>query len=217
MAEHRCLLFRRVGFGALAVFSSDQIAEAYLNGDLLYSDILVTDVVPAELPQLAGIITLEAVNPASHPAILARANYIPMAFLSDTERQLEILALLDSEIVLSVDEVPGCQIYFFDATSFSSAFRSELLELNAPPELVIQAIDDFGAIVVTDLAGLVAEDIRFVGGKVANFRFLCREYPELSPDALAFTFGLWEEYLDQVLPSGMTLREEIATRLDPVV
>lgn len=201
--------------GRLRYFPADQIENAFFTGQLLPSDILLTDVVPAELPNLAGIITLNAINPASHPVLLAKASGIPMAFISESGDQEQLLSLADSEILISAGNNPRSKAQFVDVSAFSEADRSEILGLKVQPELQIQPIERMGSIVVSDLAGLSENDIQYVGGKAANFRFLRRELPDNSPDAIAFTFDLWEDYLNQPLPGGQTLREEISGRLAP--
>ncbi len=44
-------------------------------------------------------------------------------------------------------------------------------------------------------------DIGYVGGKAANFGILRRAIPDNSPKAMAFSFDLWNTFLDQSLPS----------------
>ncbi|NIP95547.1 MAG: hypothetical protein GWO24_19725, partial [Akkermansiaceae bacterium] len=60
----------------------------------------------------------------------------------------------------------------------------------------------------------VPEGIKFIGGKAANFGFLQRAIPRNSPrEARAFTFDLWNAYLDQAVAGGHSLRTEINNRL----
>jgi hypothetical protein len=63
--------------------------------------------------------------------------------------------------------------------------------------------------------GLVPTDIQYFGGKAANFGFLRRCVPTNSPVAIAFSFDLWDEFLNQTLLGGATLRAEIGRRLGP--
>ncbi|HYG36613.1 MAG TPA: PEP/pyruvate-binding domain-containing protein, partial [Clostridia bacterium] len=63
---------------------------------------------------------------------------------------------------------------------------------------------------------LVPSDIKFFGGKAANYAFLRRQVPSNSPPAIAFSFDLWDEFMNQTLPGKtQTLRQEIATMLAP--
>ena len=52
-------------------------------------------------------------------------------------------------------------------------------------------------------------EIGYFGGKASNFGILRGSIPNNSPVALTFSFDLWEEFLDQTLAGGNTLREEI--------
>jgi hypothetical protein len=62
---------------------------------------------------------------------------------------------------------------------------------------------------------LVPGDAKYFGGKAANFRLLRRTIPNNSPPAIAFSFDLWDQFMEQTLPNGKTLRAEIAERLAP--
>ena len=63
---------------------------------------------------------------------------------------------------------------------------------------------------------LVLGDIQFFGGKAANYGLLRRSVSNNCPVAVAFSFDLWEAFLDQVLPTGDSLRKEISQRLAPL-
>ena len=95
------------------------------------------------------------------------------------------------------------------------AYRAELLALKQPPELTIDAMATYGGIAIPDLGNVTPADIRHIGGKASNFGYLRRAVPDNSPDAIAFTFDLWNAYLDQTIAGGRTLRAEIAARLEP--
>src|SRR4030095_11929738 len=62
---------------------------------------------------------------------------------------------------------------------------------------------------------LTPADIRFFGGKGANYGLLRRSVPTNCPPAIALSFDLWDAFLQQTLPGGQTLRAEIASRLAP--
>lgn len=66
--------------GTLKYFAGSEIAAAYADGRLLPTDILLTDGVPAEVPFVAGIITLTPATPNSHVVILARSQQVPVVF-----------------------------------------------------------------------------------------------------------------------------------------
>ena len=71
--------------GELTYVEGDEIADAYRDGRLGPEDILLTDGVPAEIPPVAGIISLSPSTPNSHVAILAGTFSIPFAHLALAE------------------------------------------------------------------------------------------------------------------------------------
>ncbi len=92
-------------FGRLRHIASDQIQAAYGKGELLTGDILLTDAVPAEIPVLAGIISLSPSTPNSHVAILAASYGIPFVYLADGPTAAPALALRDHEVVLRTPSI----------------------------------------------------------------------------------------------------------------
>ena len=203
--------------GRLRYFAHDEIEAAYANGDLLPSDILLTDLVPAELPFVAGILTFTPTTPNSHVAILAESYGIPFAYLDDEPSRLAALELEGRQVAFRTSSgyFGSCNFSILDASTVPGDYTGEILDLKSPPELNLSSKAQTGSISVADLAAVWPEDIRHVGGKVANFGFLRRIIPENSPQAMAFTFDLWDDYMDQDL--GLrTLREEIALRLEPL-
>ena len=201
--------------GRMRYFDHDQIDAAYLSGELLPTDILVTDLVPAELPFVAGIISFAPTTPNSHVAILAESYGIPFVYIDNEPARQEAMNLEGGTVVLRTSgDFFACNLSLLDASSVPGEYLDEILALKDPPELEIGAKAANGAIAVADLSGVWPSDIRYVGGKAANFGFLRRVAPANSPDAIAFTFDLWDSYLDQAL-GGSTLRAEIAARLAP--
>jgi len=89
-----------------------------------------------------------------------------------------------------------------------------ILTLKAPPVLDIIAMQPFGAYSAPTV-GLSLTDIQYFGGKAANSSVLRQSIPASSPVSTAFSFDLWNGFLDQTLTGGNTLREEIALRLVP--
>ena len=83
MDSRQYLLFRGVGDWRNKIFPGDQIQSAYINGVLLPDDILMTDGVPAEVPYVAGIISLSPSTPNSHVAILSKTYGIPFVYLAN--------------------------------------------------------------------------------------------------------------------------------------
>jgi len=86
--------------GELKYFAAEEIDSAFLAGQLLPGDILLTDGVPAEVPLMAGILTLEPGTPNSHVAILARTFGVPFVHLVLTEDIDRAWALIGHRIGL---------------------------------------------------------------------------------------------------------------------
>ena len=202
--------------GRLRYFAHDEIEAAYASGDLLPTDILLTDLVPAELPFVAGILTLTPTTPNSHVAILAESYGIPFAYLEDEPSRSAALQLEGKQVAFRTSSgyFGSCNFSILDASTVPDDYADEILGLKSPPDLDLGSKLPAGSISVADLSTVWPEDIRHVGGKAANFGFLRRVIPESSPQAMAFTFDLWDDYMDQDL-GGRTLREEIALRLEP--
>lgn len=207
--------------GRLLFVPAEEIADSYRAGTLKPTDILLTDGVPAEVPFVAGIVTLSPATPNSHVAILAQSYGIPFVYIRIAEQQDKIRELVGREVVLRtrVDTLFTSPTYdqlgvgVYPVIGLEPSYRQEILALKQPPPLLIPPISSFGKISMQDLSDVGASDIRFVGGKAANFGFLRREIPNHSPNARAFTFDLWRAYLDQVLPGGIPLRTAIESRL----
>ena len=198
--------------GRLVFVEPNEIENAYIDGTLLSTDILLTTGIPAELPFVAGIIALAPTTPNSHVAILAQSYGIPFVYLREPNEQARALDMAGNEIVLRTRGY-NCTIDVFDVEGIEPAYRDEIVALKAPLPLSITPTKKYGAIAIPSLDDVLPEDIRFIGGKAANFGFLRRKIPQNSPNSMAFTFDLWNEYLNQILPGGKTLRTEITDRL----
>jgi hypothetical protein len=203
--------------GTLKFFTASEISAAYADGRLLPQDILLTDGIPAELPYLAGVITLAPATPNSHAVILAQSYGVPFVYLLHQYERDRAMGLVGQEIalrILSADRPEdGClvEIFALDAT-FDPAVKAQILALKAPPPVDITPMTPYGAYTAS-AENLVPADIRFFGGKAANFGLLRRTIPSNSPVAIAISFDLWNDFMAQVLPSGRTLRQEITNRL----
>jgi len=196
----------------------NQIEAAYLDGRLLPGDILLTDAVPAEIPVLAGIISLSASTPNSHVAILANTFAIPFVYLAEPKDAERAKALAGRSIVLRATPTYAwdTEVRLIDAQGgLTPEQTAQLQALKAPPDLKIKPIQAAGTFSI-NTETLVPENIDVVGGKAAHFGILRRALPHHSPIAVAFTFDLWLEFLGQVLANGRTLREEIDIRLQGV-
>ena len=200
--------------GELKFFAGDDIEDAYLEGDLQPGDILLTDGVPAEIPFVAGVITLSPSTPNSHVAILAKTYGVPFVHLALAEDANRAPELVGHKIVLrGYDKYGGVEVRLIDVEGIlDESVIAEILALKEPAVLDISPMAHYGAYSAST-EGLLPGDIKYFGGKAANFGMLRMAVPVKSPVATAFSFDLWNEFLDQSIFGGNTLREEIASRL----
>ena len=200
--------------GSLKYVAAGEINDAFLAGELLPGDILLTDGVPAELPFVAGILSLAPSTPNSHVAILANTFGVPFVYLSRAEDAQRAMELVGRKMALRAEEIyGGCLTRLIDVEGvLDPATIEEILQLKQPQPLGISPIATYGAYSDTT-DELALEEIAYFGGKAANFGYLRRAIPDHSPVAGAFTFDLWVAFLDQELAGGSTLREWIAWRL----
>lgn len=194
-------------FGTLKFFPGDRIAEAYQSGLLAPGDILLTDGVPAEVPFVAGIVSLVPSTPNSHVAILARTYEAPFVHLSLAEDAQLAQELVGHRILLTAyDKEDGTsEVKLIDTDGLlddDAALQIE--QLKKPPSLQISPMASQGLFGVST-EDLSPADIRYVGGKASNFGMLRRAVPENSPRAVALTFDLWNAFLDQPLTPVRTL------------
>ncbi|MCL4179217.1 MAG: hypothetical protein KJ072_15930, partial [Verrucomicrobia bacterium] len=201
--------------GRLVFAPAAELAAYYADGRLRPEDVLLIDTVPAAVPPVAGIISLTPATPNSHAAILAQSFGIPFVYFADATARDRLQTWNGHEVLLRADNsFWGVQVKAVNVEGqLDPALRAALLDLKAPPQLEIPPLTRAGTIRLP-ADDLWPADIRYVGGKAAHFGLLRRAIPDHSPaPALAFTFDLWEDYLDQPLPGGGTLREFIAGQL----
>ena len=202
--------------GRLKYFPAVEIQAAFTDGRLRSEDILLTDGVPAETPLVAGIISLTPSTPNSHTAILAKSFGIPFVHLPDAMDQARVQEWTGRKVILrAMATLYESAVKVIDVEgSLSLSLEAELLALKRPPPIEYASKEAFGAISAsTDT--LTPSDIRYFGGKGANYGLLRRSVPTNSPPALALSFDLWDAFLQQTLPGGQTLRAEIGSRLAP--
>jgi hypothetical protein len=213
--------------GRLVFVPGNEIGDAYEAGTLGPEDILLTDGVPAEIPFVAGVLSLRPSTPSSHVAILASDWEIPFAFLAREESVEAAQALVGREVVLRATsltprvftgeytDTSECQVRLVDVTdSLSEEVTSHLRELKQAPDLQIRPFVLSGTY-AAEVTTATPDDIVTIGGKAANYGFLLRAVPDNTRAAMAFTFDLWNDYLDQPMDGGMTLRQRIAALLAP--
>lgn len=194
--------------GRLRFVETERIEEAYLSGELTHSDVLLTDGVPAELPFLAGVLTLSPASPGSHVSILAESYGIPFAYIG-TEKELSMaLDLVDQEVLYDVGA--RCRIHLLGTDDvLTDEVRAYLSGLGSQREIEVRAKTRLGKY-SENVASLEPSDIVYFGGKASAFGFLLREIPENTRGrARAFSFDLWDAFMDQGMDSGSTLRQEI--------
>jgi len=203
--------------GRLKYVPGTGIAAAYANGTLGPTDILLTDGVPAEVPFLAGIITLTPSAPTSHVAILAGTWGSPFVHLSQAADAERAQALIGRKVVLRATPGEyfnqGCDVRLIDIEAgLPPGLEAEILALKAPPTLNLPTPQPYPTY-SAPTNGLLITDSQYFGGKAANFGILRRSIPNNSPVSVAFSFKLWNEFLDQTISTGQTLRAYIAGRL----
>lgn len=213
--------------GRVVFVAGDEIDDAYESGTLRPQDILLTDGVPAEIPFVAGVLSLAPSTPNSHVAILAADWGIPFAFLAREASVETAQALVGRDVILRATTLSPrvftgsnidtelCQIRFADVTgALSDEVVAHLRDLKQAPDLQIRPFVLSGTY-SAEVATATPDDIVTIGGKAANYGFLMRATPSNTRPAMAFTFDLWNDYLDQPIDGGATLRERIATLLAP--
>lgn len=197
--------------GRLNYLAPDQIDAAYAAGRLRPADILLTDEVPAEVPYVAGIITLTPATPNSHVAILARGFGVPFVWFANPQVRTNLVRLAGREVALRADgvRVPS---HIVEVKDLPGEVGEVIRQLKLPPPLNYAPRQRLGAI-ATEVLPLRPDAIPFVGGKAANYGLLLRVIPTNAEPAIALTFDLWDDFLSQTLPGGRTLRDEIESQL----
>ncbi|MBN1507024.1 MAG: hypothetical protein JW955_09265 [Sedimentisphaerales bacterium] len=185
--------------GTLKFVTGSEIATAYHAGQLEPNDILLTDGVPAEVPFLAGIISLAPSTPNSHVAILAKSYGVPFVHLAvsaDAERARQ---LVGRRIIYSAydDAYGDSDVRLIDTTGLlDDATAEQIVDLKRPPSLDISPMAPYGAIGAST-EPLTPADARYFGGKAANSGILRQAIPDNSPQSIALSFDLWNAFLDQ--------------------
>ncbi|MFO0833023.1 MAG: PEP/pyruvate-binding domain-containing protein [Phycisphaerales bacterium] len=202
--------------GTVRFVPGSQVQAAFNAGTLRPEDILLTDGIPAELPFVSGIISLAPATPNSHVALLAQTYNVPFVHLAIQSDQAAAQAMVGHKAALSAFVVNGVSdVEFTDIDAWVPAsFQGQVLAMRGAGTITVTPVEARGAYSIsTDV--LTPADVRYVGGKASNYGYLRRAIPGNARPAVAFTFDLWNGYLDQVLSNGLTLRQEITNRLAP--
>jgi len=213
--------------GRIVQVAAGDIDDAYESGLLGPNDILLTDGVPAEIPFVAGVLSLAPSTPNSHVAILSADWQIPFVFLSRSESVAAAQALVDREVILRATTlspasfnggaayVDGCQIRLVDATDLlEEDVVAHLRDLKRAPDLALRPFSISGSY-TSEVEDVTPDDIVHIGGKASGYGFLRRAVSANSRPAMAFTFDLWNDYLDQPIEGGGSLRSRIQEILAP--
>ena len=208
--------------GRLVYEPGDEVNQAFREGRLKSEDVLVTDVLPPELPSVHAILTLTPVTPHSHVVILAESLRVPVGLLHSEADHQRALALDSQKVVVKVDEATSSvQVHLYDEVSQEArTYLESTKEFEKPG---IQAMTPTALPYAVPIQSEIASEISHVGGKAANFQQLERLL-ENAPDwltietpspAIALTFSLWREFLQQRQTEGETLKDRIEDRLAP--
>lgn len=202
--------------GRLRFVAATDLATAYAEGRLRPDDILLTEAVPAEVPFVAGILSLSPATPNSHAALFAAAADIPFGYTASTNLQARLMQWDGHDVVLRCGLRYGySDIVVLDVQEhLDAATRAQLRQLKTPAPVDISPMTPLGALSASAEA-LTPADRRYFGGKASNYGLLRRRVPAHCEPAIAFSFDLWAAFLDQTLPTGGTLRQAIADRLAP--
>ena len=213
--------------GRVVFVAGGDIGDAYASGTLGPDDILLTDGVPAEIPYVAGVLSLAPSTPSSHVAVLANDWGTPFAFLSTAESAAAAQALVGREVVLRATtltpridtgatiDAATCEVRLVDVTgALDETVAAHLRDLKRAPDLALRPFVRAGSYVAA-VDAATPDDVVTIGGKASNYGFLRRAIPQNARPAIAFTFDLWTDYLDQPIDGGPTLRERIAALLAP--
>ncbi|MDQ8205072.1 PEP/pyruvate-binding domain-containing protein [Pelagicoccus sp. SDUM812003] len=191
--------------GRLNFVRSEDVLAAYENGELLSTDILITDTVPGEVPYVSGIVTLEPATPNSHVAILARAYDIPFLYAGDVEFENRLLSLIDQEVLVWTGKFCEWEVHRVDDLNMDAETLAYFKGLKTAAPLDFEKKRSYGSY-SENVIGLTPDDIASFGGKAANFGFLLREIPENTrPYAVAFSMDLWDDYMAQEIEAGLDL------------
>lgn len=198
--------------GRLTWVPATEIPAALASGRLLSTDILLTDRVPAELPPLAGILSLLPSTPNSHVALLAQGEGIPFVWFADPTERERLRSLAGREVALRTQRSFNASATVLDlGAGLSGGVREELLSLKRPRPIAVTPKATKGSIVHPE--PLAPSSLRWVGGKAAHYGLLRQAVPANAQPAIALTFDLWDRFLAQTLPNGRTLQAEIQFQL----
>ena len=200
--------------GRLRSFAADDLEGALERGELLASDVLLVDGVPAEMPLVAGILSATPSSPSSHTSLLARSFGIPVAYLRREEERARLEGLVGRRVAMrAYDGFASAIVDVADVEGVLDDARiAEILRLKEHAPLDLPALDATRAL-GRPLENLGLADAGSVGGKAAGVGVLSRAIPEASPKGGALSMALWSGFLDQPVVGSPSLRAYIHGRL----
>jgi hypothetical protein len=217
--------------GILKYIPAAELGTALAEGELTSEIILVTDFAPRNLPPLAGLIALSPSSPNSHAVLLMESSGRPFIDLPPSAL-VELTNLLGEHVALTTLTKSQTPVFSSSQPHLPPSWHSELFHLvktDALPQGALEVLKGVGSSgqvnippvtrlgrYVEDAVNLAPGDAKYFGGKAAHFGVLRRVIPTNSPPAIAFSFDLWLDFLEQPMPAGGTLREEINMRLSQI-
>jgi|EP00670_Eutreptiella_braarudii_P008555 hypothetical protein len=211
-------------FGALKHVPPDQIQQQFESGLLTAQDILLTDGVPAEIPPLAGLISLAPSTPNSHVTILAKTFGLPFIYAGDPEERRRVVDAVGQRVVLRVLSPqqfmntwlpPPMKLVTFEEAGIDAAMHDILKKRKMPKPIPIQPMqraESYSA----PLASLRPVDVVRFGGKSSNFGVLFASIPShtVQPSGLGFSFNIWMDFMKTTVQgTRMTLGDWIKQKL----
>ena len=190
--------------GTLAYFTKDS------NPSELRNKIVLVNNTEADLPPVAGILTLNEGNSLSHVELLARNLGIP-----NTVVQGQVLsrlqAAIGNEVVLAVSPAGKVEISPY-GTQWRSIFEKAKADSHA---LITPDMDrvDLGETDFLPLKELEDDDSgRTVGPKAARLGELKNLFPDLVSGGIALPFGIFNQVLEQEMSGDVTLYDWMKER-----
>lgn len=202
--------------GTLKSFAASNVVAAYADGRLTPDDILLVDAIPAELPHVAGLLTMTPTTANSHVAILAQSYGVPFGYPADAAERARILQLTNREVALQVgplyDQSIGPILVLPVDPPLDPTSRAELFSIKPPARIAYAPRQRRGSY-VEPVDALTPAEIKYYGGKASNYGLLRRVIPSNSLPAVAISFDLWEDFMAQTFAGTSTLGLDISNRL----
>ena len=202
--------------GRLVEVAGGELDAAYAAGRLTEEDILLTDGVPAEIPFVAGVVSLSPSTPSSHVAILSTTYGVPFVHVATAEARAAAKALVGETVYMRTRPSPGtsrCIVDLVTVEGIPDQDLTSLVALKTPPPLGYPVKEHADAALL-DCDGLGPADASLVGGKASNFGLLRDAIPANSPKAWAIPFDLWGAVMAGVV-DGERLSDRIRAMLAP--